>query len=176
MNVKLRIAMAAPAMALALSASPVQASVTFNVSGTFSDNGTLTGTFTTDDAVTTVQSTSLAVSGGTLGLDSVIFDQASYISAGTQNLPNSFSLVALSSVNKSLTLVFASPLTLAGATLSTSSDNYQQYVGTRTITSGSVVNASAGAVPEPASWALMLTGFAGVGFALRRAQRRLKLA
>jgi hypothetical protein len=165
---QLRIAVAAPALALALVAAPAQATVTFNVSGSYSDGGTLSGTFTTDDALTTLESTSLTVSGGTLGLDGVIFNEASYITAGTQDLPNSFSLLALSSVNKSLSLVFSSPLTLSGATLSTASDNYQQFVGTRTIVRGSVVNANPSALPEPATWAMMLLGFGGIGFQLRR--------
>jgi hypothetical protein len=165
----LRIAMAAPALALAFVAAPVQATVTFNVTGTYSDGGTLSGTFTTDDALTTLESTSLTVSGGTLGLDGVIFNDASYITAGTQDLPNSFSLLALSSVDKSLSLVFSSALTLSGATLSTASDNYQQFVGTRTIVSGSVVNPNApDTLPEPATWAMMLLGFGGIGFQLRR--------
>jgi PEP-CTERM putative exosortase interaction domain len=177
MIVTLRIATIAPALALALVASPVQASVIFNVTGTYSDGGTLSGTFTTDDALTALQSTSLTVSGGSLGLDGVIFNDASYIAAaGSQNLPNSFSLLALSSVNKSLGLVFVTPLTLAGATLSTASDNYQQYVGTRTIVSGSVSNANTTPVPEPASWALMLTGFAALGLSFRHRRDRLAFA
>ena len=174
MFVKLRTALAVPALAFALAAVPAEASVTFNVTGTFSDGGTLTGTFVTDDALTTLQSTSLTVAGGSLGLDGVIFNDPSYIAAGTQNLPNDFTLWAFSSVNKSLGLVFSTPLTLSGADLSTSSSNYQQYVGTRTIVSGSVTNADLAAVPEPASWALILMGFAAMGLALRR-RRALQL-
>jgi hypothetical protein len=49
------------------------------------------------------------------------------------------------------------------------SDNYQEFVGTRTIVSGSVVNPNApDALPEPATWAMMLLGFGGIGFQLRR--------
>lgn len=176
MIARLRIVAVAPALALALVASPIHASVVFNVTGSYSDGGALSGTFTTDDALTTLESTSLTVSGGSLGLDSVIFNDASYITAGTQNLPDSFSLLALSSVNKSLSLVFNSPLTLSGATLSTTSDNYQEFVGTRTIVSGTVTNANPVSVPEPASWALMLIGFAAVGLTFRRHQNRLTFA
>ena len=176
MTLKLSIVMIAPALVLALIASPASASVTFNVSGSYSDGGTLNGSFTTDDGLTTLQSTSLTVAGGSLGLDSVIFNEASYISAGTNNLPNSFSLFAASSVNKSLSLVFSTPLTLSGSTLSTASDNFQQFVGTRTIVSGSVVNANPAAVPEPGSWALMLAGLAGVGFAFQRRRDRVSFA
>jgi hypothetical protein len=172
MFLNLRIAVAVPALALALAASPVQASVTFTVTGTYSDGGTLSGTFTTNDAFTALESTSLTVAGGSLGLDGVIFNDVSYITAGTQNLPDSFSLLALSSVNKSLSLVFSTPLTLSGATLDTTSNNYQQYVGTRTIVTGSVVNANPAAVPELATWAMMLLGFGTIGFQARRRKQK----
>lgn len=163
-----KLPIATAALTLAFVASPSDASVTFNVTGTYDDGGTVTGTFTTDDALTTVQSTSLTVAGGTLGLDSVIFNQASYISAGSINLPTSFELDANSSVNKSISLFFSGGLTVSGAALTSASSNYQQGVGTRFITSGSVTNANPTAVPEPASWTMMLVGFAGTGFALRR--------
>jgi PEP-CTERM motif len=39
--------------------------------------------------------------------------------------------------------------------------------------SDAVLYASGGAVPEPATWAMMLLGFAGIGFAIRR-WRQLK--
>ena len=36
--------------------------------------------------------------------------------------------------------------------------------------------ASVGGVPEPATWAMMLLGFGGIGMALRRSRRRGKQA
>jgi hypothetical protein len=41
-----------------------------------------------------------------------------------------------------------------------------------TAPSDAVLYTTASAVPEPASWALMLLGFAGIGFALRRTRTR----
>ena len=38
------------------------------------------------------------------------------------------------------------------------------------------INVTAGAVPEPASWALMIMGFGSLGVALRRSRRQLVLA
>jgi hypothetical protein len=42
--------------------------------------------------------------------------------------------------------------------------------------SNAVLYRSTGAVPEPATWAMMLVGFGGIGMAMRRGRRGLKLA
>jgi hypothetical protein len=34
----------------------------------------------------------------------------------------------------------------------------------------------AGGVPEPSTWAMMLLGFAGLGFAFRQSRRRVSMA
>lgn len=44
--------------------------------------------------------------------------------------------------------------------------------GGNTVTSYAVLGAGAPAVPEPATWAMMLLGFGGIGFQLRRQGRR----
>ena len=168
--------MAALLVAAALVPGSASAQVVFNVSGTFNDGGTLSGTFTTDNGLTALLSTSLTVSGGSLGLNGVTFNDNSYIAAGTVNLPNSFYLYAPSTVDKSLSLFFASPLTLSGATLTGASTNYQQFVGSRTLVSGSVVGTAVGAVPEPASWALVIGGFGLLGAGLRRARTKVRFA
>jgi PEP-CTERM motif len=48
---------------------------------------------------------------------------------------------------------------------------YQQVNG-----SGSAVGTPVGAVPEPATWAMMLLGFAGIGAAMRRGRKTVALA
>lgn len=161
-------------IAAAMTASPAFAAKTFTVSGSFSDGGTLSGTFTTSDNLLMLESTALIVAGGTLGIDSVIFNEASYISAGTNSLPTSFTLVAISSVSKRLGLTFESALTSDGALLSTASFNQQDGSGTRTVTSGRAIGpgTGVGAVPEPSSWAMMISGFALAGTALRVRRRR----
>lgn len=49
------------------------------------------------------------------------------------------------------------------------------FVGTGTVNNGvspTVISLNFRAVPEPASWAMMLVGFAGIGMTMRRSQRR----
>jgi hypothetical protein len=38
------------------------------------------------------------------------------------------------------------------------------------------VAAAASAVPEPSTWAIMLIGFAGLGFAFRQSRRKVSFA
>jgi hypothetical protein len=49
------------------------------------------------------------------------------------------------------------------------------FIGTGTVnmsTGQSLISLNFRAVPEPASWAMMLVGFAGIGMTMRRSQRR----
>jgi hypothetical protein len=39
-----------------------------------------------------------------------------------------------------------------------------------------VISARTPPVPEPATWAMMLVGFGGIGMAMRRGRRGVKLA
>jgi hypothetical protein len=54
------------------------------------------------------------------------------------------------------------------------SNNVQQYVGTAA--SGDLVVTPTSAVPEPSTWAMMLLGFIGLGFAFRSRRRMVGLA
>lgn len=154
----------------AMFTQPALASVVFDVTGVWSDGGTLSGTFTTSDNLLGLEATSLIVAGGTNGLDSVNFNDASYITAGSNNLPDAFLLNAVSSVTKTLGLRFLTSLSTGSTTLlSGASVNSQAGVFGRVITSGSVTPRIASSpVPEPTTWAMMLFGFAVVSFAMRR--------
>jgi hypothetical protein len=46
-----------------------------------------------------------------------------------------------------------------------------EAAGTLTVNAGSVLVPTAGAIPEPASWALMILGFGGVGAMVRSRKR-----
>ena len=149
----------------ALFTSPVSAAVVFNVTGAFSSGGTLTGTFTTNDALTQVIGINLMTTANGA------FQATTYNNLATidsQALPNSFRLTVTSGTVKQLQLTFNPALTLAGSAIGGNSFEAQQIqgAGNRTIT-GSVARAT-GAVPEPATWAMMTLGFGAMGFAMRR--------
>lgn len=65
------------------------------------------------------------------------------------------------------------PVGTSGGTFNYSQVGYQSIASTRTVL---VTNAVTGGVPEPATWTLMLLGFGGVGYTLRRRPARLSLA
>jgi hypothetical protein len=50
------------------------------------------------------------------------------------------------------------------------------YNVTFTMSEATDVRLFAGAVPEPSTWAMMLLGFAGLGFAFRQSRRRVSFA
>lgn len=158
------------AAALALSATAAHAVVIFNVSGVFSGGGTLTGTFTTNDALTQVVGLDLTSS------QNGAFQLTNYTNTGSidnQQLPNTFRLT-VTQPTKQLQLFFSPALSATGGTITGNSFEAQQIqgAGNRTLT-GSVSSASVtAAVPEPATWAMMLLGFGFVGSAMRRRQRQ----
>jgi PEP-CTERM motif len=72
----------------------------------------------------------------------------------------------------SLTLDFAAPLTDAGGDINvTGLATYFTGIRSQTIDSGTV-DAVGVTVPEPSTWAMMLLGFAGLGFAGWRGRRK----
>lgn len=178
---RFRFLTAAGAAALALAGSAADAAVTFrfaDVALTLQNGqaaGSLTGTFTTDDALASIVdfdiTTSTAVTGG-------FFDFARYnyttanarVSAAT--LPSQFfRLNSTSTFGPELQIYFGSPLTVNGTTLNATASYENQFLVGNRLASGSIVNAAA-AVPEPASWAMMMTGFALVAGTVRYRRRR----
>jgi hypothetical protein len=159
--------LAVAALALALGAVEARANQTFNLSGVkFDDGGTATGSFTTNDALTSLVTYSITTSGGTLS--GFVYTPASSISTPT-SLPNIL-VVETSSLSNILELTFSPPLTTNGAPLSLGANiSFEQVPGGthRNVTAGSVVNANV--IPEPSS---LLTGgvaaLAGLGVWARR--------
>jgi hypothetical protein len=137
--------------------SNTSTSATFTVGAS---SGTLTGTL--NEVVDNQNS----------GQGSMIFGQSNSMGFAGEGLDNSFfetyGLTTATSV-------------IPGDPPSFQSQTYTTSLGNLVFTSASSANfqaviPSAGGVPEPASWALMLVGFGGVGSILRSVRRRRSLA
>jgi hypothetical protein len=141
------------------------------VNGTFgAPGGTLTGTFTTNDAITQVTAVDLFSSsnGAFQGFE---YDDVATIDS--QREPNSFriTLNPVPGHTDQLQLVFTPALTIAGSAIGTNSFEHQDFQGSGNRILSGTVKVSA-AVPEPASWALMIAGFGLAGAALRTRRRQ----
>ena len=67
------------------------------------------------------------------------------------------------------------PLTLTGANILNTSSEYQRLGGPRAVLTGRVMlqeSSPISAVPEPATWAMMIIGFGAVGSMVRTTRRR----
>jgi len=187
------VAIAGCAAALGLAATPAastpQLLTHWTVNGVFDDGGTLTGGFDVD-IYGYLGDFDLKTSGGSLTPFEYTPATAYYGGSGTVPGPDYNTYVAPFYFDvepgyaQALHLVFQSPLNdpiganvLLGGFQGPSfecQNSYSCYVpqgDIRYIASGSA-KADGAAVPEPAAWALMLTGFAGLGAMLRRARRQ----
>lgn len=154
--------------------SLASAAIVFNVNGNFASGGTLTGTFTTNDAINQVIGINLMSSANGA------FQATTYNSVATidnQALPNSFRLTVTSGTTKQLQVDFSpTTLTAAGGVIGGNSFEAQQIIGAgnRTLT-GTVLTAPA-AVPEPSTWAMLFVGFGAIGGAARYRRRSVKFS
>lgn len=150
-------------------AAPASAAIVFGVNGAFTVNGsaagTLTGTFTTNDAITQVTAINLQSSANGAFVAYTYNDVAA---VDNQQLPNTFRLTVFSPTRQ-LQLVFSPALTAAGSAIGGNSFENQSQAGNRLLTG--LVATQAAAVPEPASWGLMLAGLGLIGSGLRSRRR-----
>nr|WP_312162199.1 PEPxxWA-CTERM sorting domain-containing protein [Phenylobacterium sp.] len=165
------------AIAAIASAAPAWAAKTFVLDGvTLQGGGTLTGSFTTDDALSSLLGINIVASAGTLG--SGVFSTFTYDNASLADwvsLPTQGFRISTAGYAQQLRLDFF-PLTETGTNLLNTSYEFQSSGGPRTVTGGRVMLDVPSAVPEPASWAMMITGFGIAGSALRARGRKAALA
>lgn len=160
-----KFAAAAAVLAFATPMS-AQAVVVFNVNGTLSGGGssTVTGTFTTNDALNDLTAVNLT---STLG-GTHTYNSLSQILV--ESLPNSLSLQITQAPGQTLSLVFSPALSLSGVSNLVTGSQETSGGNTRTLTGTVSAAAVPAAVPEPATWAMMLVGFGAIGLGMRRKQ------
>jgi PEP-CTERM motif len=160
---------AAAVVALAIVAVDARADVVYDLSGvTFSDGTTATGTFTTDNTLTSLLTYDITTTNGAIaGFE---YTPATAGSSST-SLPG---IIVLEPADLShiIELTFNGGLQLAGAPILIGDfDSFEQDINNvhRQVVSGSVVNANS--VPEPSS--LALGGISALaGLALRATRRK----
>ena len=162
--------LAAVGMVLLLAAGQASANIIFTFSGaTLSDGGSLSGTFTTNDAANSLIDYDILTAGGVL---TGFHYTPATAGSGSTSLP--FILVLEpASADPILQVTFLGGLTPLGATILIGQFDSFEQVGAskRPILAGSV--APAPTVPEPGTLLLLGAGMIGIGLvALRRRQQR----
>ena len=172
-----RVAAITTAIIAMAMAAPAWAAKTFVLDNlTLQGGGTLTGTFTTDDALKSLLAIDITASAGTYGPG--VFSVFNYNNAALADwvsLPTQGFRIQTAGAAQQLRLDF-NPLTLTGANILNTSSEYQRLGGPRAVLTGRVVFQDVpppvSAVPEPATWAMMIIGFGAVGSMVRTTRRR----
>ena len=151
------------AVAGLVTGATASASVVFDVNADLQYGGTITGSFTTNNALNTITSYDIFASAG-IGSAGYTFGGYTYDPSDSTVTAESSTLIQFdSTTGEELRLTFSAPLSVNGAKLTTASYESESSAGNRTAASGSVIPAElAGAqamtgVPEPASLALLAT-------------------
>ena len=176
---KLLVGSAALALLAAASAPGQAAVIDWTLEGvTFDDGGTASGTFSTDSSTGSLVSYDITTTAGSV-LAGMTYDASTVVSVAYGYYgPNSFLLFTLGGPYGSeyITLEFRNPLTsggvdpiVAGYDPISNTGSYECYncATFRLVTAGEATSA----VPEPATWAMMFVGFAGLGYAGYRARK-----
>ena len=157
--------LSAVGMVLFLAASQASANIIYTFSGvTFDDGGILTGTFTSNDAITALIDFNITTSAGVgIGFNYTAATAAS----GSTSLP--FILVLTAPLGDVLQVTFSGGLTALGAPILIGTfDSFEQTQPTRrNITAGSVIVQNS--VPEPGTIGLL--GIAVLGLLAARRRR-----
>ena len=144
-------------IALTLSGTALAAPLSWTLSNvSFEDGGILTGTFSTDTSTGAILSFDLTSSGGTT-LTSFNYNNANSHSIAGPHFPDSYLIIA-SDQSRYVNLDFDHLLTTAGSfnvNVGLASYECMNCSPYRVVTAGSVT-----AIPEPATYALLLVGLA----------------
>ena len=179
----MRIALCSVVAAILAAGSASGAVLTYNVSGIFSDGSRLGGRFSFDDQNNDYSDQFSEVSVAVTGTNPVttfgVFG-VSYFGGGQENQPIRYGFYPQSGSGR-IELGFLADYTNRGALRAITSASlitdpgasyrsfYDAGNGTIFLTSGSVTPVPVGAaVPEPATWGMMLLGFGLIGAAARR--------
>jgi PEP-CTERM motif len=165
-----KLALLACSAAMLMAAAPATAAVTFELKDvTLQGGGMLTGDFVTSDDLTTLLGLDITSTAGDFG--GRHFNETIYsLDDVTSGRMPANSSIRLDLGDLELQLAFGD-LTAAGASLSDpNSSEHSRLAGTRLVTGGSIVAEApaTAAVPEPATWVMMIGGFGLVGSILRR--------
>lgn len=170
-----QIGLAAGAV-LSLSTLPAHADIRYDLSNVVlysaptggTAQGTLTGSFTTNDARSTLVAYNIVASPFSSFPGFTYTPATAPLSAST--LPSQYFQLDAPGGLFELRLYFTSALTTSGATLNRTFSYESEASGGIRYAGGSIVAATA-AVPELATWAMLVAGFGAVGFAMRRRQK-----
>lgn len=143
----------------------------------FNDGGTASGTFSTDSANGQVTAFNIGTTAGTIRGAAAYNPATSTVFGYNIFSANSFTIVTKNTFNPYLNLSFAHTLASGGVnTLNVGGPGAGSWECSNCDALRSVISGSASTVPEPASWALMLVGFGGLGMALRAQRRTVRVA
>jgi hypothetical protein len=159
---------AALTAAFFLISGTASASVVFDVNANLQYGGTLTGSFTTNNAFNGVTAYDIVASAGP-GSPGFTFTGFTYGTGDSSVTAETSTLIQFDSTpgGEELRLTFSAPLSASGATLTTAGYESEITAGNRSITSGSVSPAVAG-VPEPASFGLLTATLSAAAFIYKR--------